>query len=270
MHNAVRPTDPRRAPMDSMRRTALVAGVLYLITFLAVATLFGYGAVLKDPAFILSSGSDTAVRWGALVEVIVALAGVGCAITLFPVVKRQNEAFALGYVTTRVIEAAMIFIGVVSLLSLLTLRQDLAPAPGADSASILTAGASLIATYNATFLLGQTLMPGMNAVLLGYLMYRSGLVPRVIPVLGLIGGPLMISSVAGQIVGINEQYSVWSGIALVPIFIWELSLGLWMAIKGFKPSSPLMVVAAAQSGSPTGATGGLSSRTIVPPQVGAV
>jgi hypothetical protein len=255
--------------MDSMRKTALVAGVLYLITFLAVATLFVYGPVLKDSAYILSSGGDTGVRWGALVEVIVALAGVGCAITLFPVVKRQNEAFALGYVTTRVIEAAMIFTGVVSLLTLVTLRQDLGATAGVDSASILTTGASLVATYNATFLLGQTLMPGMNALLLGYLMYRSGLVPRVIPAMGLIGGPLMISSVIGQIIGINEPISLWSGIALLPIFAWELSLGLWMAIKGFKSSAPLMIAAAAQSGSPDGPAAALPSRTVVATKAGA-
>jgi hypothetical protein len=255
--------------MDSMRKTALVAGVLYLITFVAVATLFVYGPVLTDPAYILSSGSDAGVRWGALVEVIVALAGVGCAITLFPVVKRQNEAFALGYVTTRVVEAGMIFIGVASVLSLLTLRQDLGAAAGADPASSLTAGASLVATYNAAFLLGQTLMPAMNALLLGYLMYRSGLVPRLIPAIGLVGGLLMASSVIGQIIGINERISVWSGIALLPIFAWELSLGLYMAIKGFRPSAPLMVAAAARSGSPNEATAGLPSRTIVTPQAGA-
>jgi hypothetical protein len=253
--------------MDSMRKTALVAGVLYLITFVAVATLFVYGPMLTDPAYILSSGSDTGVRWGALVEVIVALAGVGCAITLFPVVKRQNEAFALGYVTTRVIEAGMIFIGVVSVLSLLTLRQDLGAAAGADPASSLTSGASLVATYNAAFLLGQTLMPAMNGLLLGYLMYRSGLVPRLIPAMGLVGGLLMASSVIGQIIGINERLSVWSGIALLPIFAWELSLGLYMAIKGFRPSAPLMVAAAARSGSPDGGREGLPA--IVTPQAGA-
>jgi Domain of unknown function (DUF4386) len=237
---------PTPLTMDSMRKTALVAGVLYLITFIAVGTLTLYGPVLKDAGYILSSGSDTGLRWGTLLEVIVALAGVGTALALFPVVKRQNEAFALGFVTTRVIEAGLILMGVVSLLSLATLHQG---AAGADDALLLTTGASFVATYNAAFLLGQTLMPGMNAVLLGYLMYRSGLVPRVIPMLGLIGGPLMISSVVGQIIGINEQYSVWSGIALIPIFIWEFSLGLWMTFKGFRKDAPLMVEAAAETAS---------------------
>lgn len=239
---------PTPSTTDSMRRTALVAGVLYLITFIAVGTLTLYGPVLRDAGYILTSGDDTGLRWGTLLEVIVALAGVGTALALFPVVKRQNEAFALGFVTTRVIEAGLILMGVVSLLSLATLHQA-TPAAGADEALLLTTGASSVATYNAAFLLGQTLMPGMNAVLLGYLMYRSGLVPRLIPILGLIGGPLMISSVIGQIIGINEQYSVWSGIALIPIFIWEFSLGLWMTFKGFRKDAPLMVEAAAETAS---------------------
>lgn len=226
--------------MTSYRKTALVAGVLYLITFIAIGTLTTYGSVLKDAGYILGPGGDTGLRWGALIEVIVALAGIGTAITLFPLVKRQNEAFALGFVTTRVIEGGMILVGVVSLLSIATLHSGAGVAAGADTASLGTAGASLLATYNATFLIGQTLMPGMNALMLGYLMFRSGLVPRVIPTLGLIGGPLMISSVVGQLIGINEQYSIWSGIALVPIFIWELSLGLWMTFKGFNPAAPIL------------------------------
>ena len=255
--------------MTSLRKSALGAGVLYLITFIAVATLTLYGPVLKDPAYILSSGGGTGVRFGALIEVIVALAGIGTAVVLFPVVKRQNEWFALGFVTTRLLEGATIFVGVSSLLSLVTLRQNLGAAAGADSASLLTTGASLVASYNATFLLGQTLMPGMNALLLGYLMYRSGLVPRVIPVLGLIGGPLMVSSALGQVLGINEQVSAWSLIALLPIFAWELSLGLYMAIKGFKPSAPLMVAAAAEAVSPDGSATAVPSRTVVATTSGA-
>jgi hypothetical protein len=255
--------------MDSIRKTALVAGALYLITFVAVATLTLYGPVLTDSAYILSSGSDTGVRWGGLLEVIVALAGIGTAIALFPVVKRQNEAFALGFVTTRVLEAAMIFTGVVSLLSLVTLRQDLGAAAGADAGSLLTTGASLVATYEGAFLLGQTLMPGMNALLLGYLMFRSGLVPRLIPTLGLIGGPLMISSALGQIIGINEQISAWSLIALLPIFAWELSLGIYLVVKGFKPSAPLLATAAAESGSADGPATARSSRTVVATKAGA-
>ena len=218
MTTAVRTAATKRPPMDSMRKTALVAGILYLITFISVATLTLYSPVLKDPAYILSSGSDAGLRWGALIEVIVALAGIGTAITLYPVVRRQNETFALGFVTSRVIEGAMLLTGVVSLLSLASLHQ-VGAAAGADSTALLTSGASFVGTYNAAFLIGGTLMPAMNALLLGYLMYRSSLVPRLIPAIGLVGGVLMTSSVIGQILGINEKISVWSLIALLPIFL---------------------------------------------------
>jgi hypothetical protein len=254
--------------MDADRKVALVAGALYLLTFIAIGTLTLYTPVLKDPAYILSSGGDTGLRWGALIEVIVALAGIGTAITLYPVVRRQNETFALGFVTSRVIEGAMLLTGVVSLLSLASLHQ-VGAAAGADSTALLTSGASFVGTYNAAFLIGGTLMPAMNALLLGYLMYRSSLVPRLIPAIGLVGGVLMTSSVIGQILGINEQISVWSLIALLPIFAWELSLGLYMAIKGFKSTSPLMVAAAGRSVGEDGAPPAVPSRTVVETPSGA-
>jgi deazaflavin-dependent oxidoreductase (nitroreductase family) len=252
-----------------MRKTALVAGILYLITFISVATLTLYGPVLKDPAYILSSGSDAGLRWGALIDVIVALAGIGTAITLYPVVRRQNETFALGFVTSRVIEGAMLLTGVVSLLSLASLHQ-VGAAAGADSTALLTSGASFVGTYNAAFLIGGTLMPAMNALLLGYLMYRSSLVPRLIPAIGLVGGVLMTSSVIGQILGINEKISVWSLIALLPIFLWELSLGLWMTFKGFRKEAPLMVEAAAEAESPHGSAPAVLSPIAVATTAGAV
>ncbi len=220
--------------MDSMRKTALVAGIFYLITFVSIPTLALYGPVKSDPYYIVSSGASTAVLFGGFLEVIVALAGIGTAVALYPVVKRQNESMALGFVTTRVLEAAMIFTGVVSLLSVVTLRQP--GATGAGAASLVTTGAALVAMYNWTFLLGQTLMPGLNALLLGSLMYRSGLVPRIIPLLGLIGAPLLITATIATLFGLNEQLSVWSAIATLPIAAWELSLGVWLVVKGFKPS----------------------------------
>src|ERR1700760_2542079 len=158
-------------PMSSTRKTALVAGVFYLITFISIPTLALYGPVKNHRDWILTSGSHTGVLVGAFLEVIVALAGIGTAVTLYPVVKRQNEGVALGFVTARLLEAAMIFTGVLSLLSLVTLRHDLGGAAGA--AALVTAGASHVAVYNWTMLLGQTLMPCINALLLGSLMYRS-------------------------------------------------------------------------------------------------
>ena len=236
-----------RNPITALRRTALVAGIFYLITFISIPTLTLYGSVKTDRNFITGSGSSTGVLIGALLEVIVALAGIGTAVTLFPVVKRQNEGMALGFIAVRTLEAAMIFTGVLSLLSLVHLRQDLGAALGADAPSLVTTGASLVATYNGTFLLGQTLMPCMSALLLGTLMYRSGLVPRAIPLMGLVGAPLLIASSIAVLFGVIEPISPWSAIATLPVALWELSLGLWLTFKGFQPSPITAEMTAATS-----------------------
>ena len=234
MTTTMRITATKRVPMDSMRKTALVAGIFYLITFISIPTLALYGPVKNHRDWILSSGAHTGVLVGGLLEVIVALACIGTAVTLYPVLKRQNEGAALGFVAARVLEAAMIFTGAVSLLSLVTLRQDLGGAAGANAAALVTTGASHVAVYNWTFLLSQSLMPGINALLLGSLLYRSRLVPRIIPALGLIGAPLLICTVIATLFGSFKLGS--PELAALPVAAWELSLGVWLVIKGFKPS----------------------------------
>ena len=178
----------QRVPMDSTRKTALVGGAFYVITFAAsIPALLLLAPVLDNPDYIVSSGADTRVLWGSFLDLVNALACIGSAVALFSVVKRQHEGFALGFVTSRIVEAVFIVIGVVSLLAVVTLRQ--AGAAGTDSASLVTVGQSFVTVRDWTFLLGPTLMAGINALLLGTLMFRSRLVPRVIPVLGLIGAP---------------------------------------------------------------------------------
>ena len=214
--------------MDSARRTALVAGLFYLITFAAaIPAVFLLAPVLNHADYIVSAGADTRVLWGCFFDLVNALACIGTAVALFPVVRRQNEAVALGFVTSRMLEAAIIVIGVISLLAVVTLRQDLAGAPGTDTASLITTGRALVAVRDWTFLLGPGLMPGINALLLGYLMYRSGLVPRLIPVLGLIGGPLFIASAIAAFFRGDHAVTALTVIAGVPIFLW-----------GMRPPSP--------------------------------
>lgn len=224
---------------DSTRATAFVAGVLYLITFVSsIPAVFLLTPVLTDPNYILGAGADTRVLWGTLLDLVNALACIGTAVALYAVVKRQHQGLALGFVTTRMFEAAIIVIGVVSLLAVVSLRQ--AGAAGTDPESMLAVGRALVAIRDWTFLFGPGLMPAFNAVLLGTLMYRSRLVPRVIPMMGLIGAPLLISSTIGTMFGVNEPMTAWSGIATAPIFLWELSVGLYMTFKGFRPSAQLM------------------------------
>jgi hypothetical protein len=223
--------------MTSTRKTALVAGVFYLITFISIPTLAIYRPILNNQDWIIGSGGHTGVLVGGFLEVIVALAGIGTAVTLYPVVKRQNEGLALGFVTSRVVEGIMIFTGVVSLLSLVTVHQNLGAAAGANAASLVATGASHVAVYHWTFLLSQSLMPGINAVLLGTLMYRSRLVPRIIPLMGLIGGPLLIIAVFASLLGQHSSLTGLATLPVIPVAAWEFSLGIWLTVKGFRPSA---------------------------------
>jgi hypothetical protein len=221
------------------QKIARVTGVLFIITFIAAIPAFYvfYDPVLNDPDYIVGAGADTSVFWGALLEVITVIANIGTAVVLYPIVKRQNEGVALGYVTARVLESAVIMVGIFSVLSVVTLRQDLAGSAGADAATLVTAGTSLVAVHDWTFLFGPGLLAGVgNGMLLGYLMYHSGLVPRRMAMLGLIGGPVLTAGFVGVLFGVFEAGSVWQGIATVPEFFWELSLGIYLIVKGFRPS----------------------------------
>jgi hypothetical protein len=237
MTNAVRTTTTKGVPTDSWRKLALAGGVLYLMTFaFSIPAVFLLDPVLHNPNYIVSAGADTQVLLGTFFDLVTALACIGTAVALFPVIKRQSEAASLGFVTTRIFEAGVIIVGVVSLMAVVAIRQA-GGASGTDSAALVALGQGLVAVRDQTFLLGPGVMPGLNALLLGYVLYRSRLVPRVIPALGLIGAPLFLVSATLTILGVNEQVSVLSGIALPAIFLWELSLGLWLTFKGFMPSA---------------------------------
>jgi Domain of unknown function (DUF4386) len=222
--------------MDSNRRTALVTGVLFIITFLTSipAALVLYTPVLDDANFVLGAGADGGVALGAFLEVLLIVANVGTAVALFPILKRQSEPLALGYVTARVMECTFIAIGIVSLLAVVTLRQD---AAGGDPGSLVAAGQSLVAVHDWTFLLG----PGWVGVLgtgliLGWLMYRSGLVPRGLAMLGLVAGPVLLVGGTAALLGVIDPDSPLRSLAAAPEFVWELSLGIYLTVKGFRPS----------------------------------
>ena len=205
--------------MSSTRKTAFIAGALFLITFLTSipAALLLYTPVLDHTNYILGAGADTRVAWGALLEILLIVANVGSAVVLFPILKRQNEGLALGYVTARIIESTFIAIGIVSLLAIVTLRQDVGGAGGAGS--LVPVGRSLVAIHDWTFLLGPGWIVGVgNGLILGYLMYRSGLVPRGMAMLGLIGGPLIIVSGTAVLFNVIEPGSAPQFIATIPEF----------------------------------------------------
>jgi hypothetical protein len=222
-------TATRPLPTTSLRKTALIAGLLYLLTFVSIPTLALYGSV-HDPNYILGPGPDAPVLVGGVLEVIVALAGIGTAVVLFPVLKRQNEGVALGLVGSRVLEAAGILAGVACLLTIVSLREA-----GAGNGALVT-GQTLAILYDRINLLSQSLMPAVNDLLLGYLLYKSRLVPRVLPVLAFIGAPLLLVSDAAVLFGVVERVSALPAIAVLPVALFEFSLGVYLTVKGFRPS----------------------------------
>jgi hypothetical protein len=223
--------DPANAHRHSARKIAFVAGVLYLLTFVSMPIGFLYSAILKDPNYIAGSGPDTPVIIGGILEIIVALAGIGTAVALYPVVKRQNEGVALGLIGSRVLEASTIFADVVCLMAIVTLRRA---GIGTDG---LVTGKTLIALYG-LFRLGQNLMPAVNDLLLGSLLYPSRLVPRVLHLLGLIGAPLLIANTIVFMFGITSgPLFLLTGIGVLPIALFEFSLGVRLAVKGFNPAA---------------------------------
>ncbi|MEO6510046.1 MAG: DUF4386 domain-containing protein [Nocardioides sp.] len=227
------------APTSTYRKTALVVGLLFLLTYITAITakFFFYPPMFENSDYIVSGGADGRLLWGAFSEIILVIANLGTAVALFPVLKRQHEGLALGFVAARVIECVFICVGILSVLTIVTMREDLA----ADSAGLDTIGHALVALQEWTFQLGPGFTVGVgNGLILGYLMYRSGLVPRSMAVLGLVGGVGICVSGAAVLFGLVDVGSPLLLAAGLPEFFWELSLGIYLVAKGFKPT-PLTI-----------------------------
>jgi hypothetical protein len=225
-------------PVLSTRKIALVAGVFYLLTFVSIPTLALYGSI-HDPNYIVGPGPDTAVFIGGILEIIVALAGIGTAVALYPLLRKQNEGVALGLVGSRVLEAGTIFAGVAFLLSVVTLRQSGA---GADA---LVTGHALVALYDRIFLIGQSFMPAVNDLLLGFLLYQSRLVPRVLSLIGLVGAVQLVAGDFAVLFGLIGQHDPSTALAAIPVALFEFSLGVWLIAKGFNTSAVNELLSAA-------------------------
>jgi hypothetical protein len=233
--------DTTMTARPSHRKVSLAAGILYLFTFVSIPTLALYRPV-KRANYVIGTGPDTAAVFGGVLEIIVALAGIGTAVVLYRVLKKQNKEVALGLVASRTLEAATIFLGVAFLLSVVTLRKD-----GAGADALVTSHA-LVALYNRIFLLGQSFMPAVNDLLLGYLLYQSRLVPRALSRIGLIGAPLLVAGYLAVLFGGIGQHSSLAGLSAFPVAIFEFSLGVWLVVKGFNPEAVAALETKAQSG----------------------
>ena len=225
--------------MTSFRKTALAGGLLYLITFIgSIPAAILVGPAINDPNYVTGAGADQQVALGLVLELVNVFGCIGCAVALYSVVRRVHEGLAIGYVTTRLFEAATITMGVISLLAVISLREQGAATGNAES--LVPVGNALVAVRDWAMTLGPN-MAGFNALMLGTALYRARLVPRAIPALGIVGAPILIAYVIGNILGLTGPGTLFQVIAVMPFFIWELVLGLWLTFKGFNESSPLAV-----------------------------
>jgi hypothetical protein len=225
------------APTQAEQRTARIMGAWFLGTFVfSIPAFFFYGPILDRADYVVGSGADTRIGVGALLEILLAISGIATAVVIFPIVKRVNESIALGYIASRTVESILILIGVLSLMSVVALRQDLA-ATGSTNGALVDVGRALVALHEQTRLLGPQFCAGLgNGILLGYLMWRSRLLPRPMVMVGLIGGPLALLAGTGVLLGVWDTTSGLAVAATAPEAIWEFSLSVWLLVKGFRPS----------------------------------
>jgi len=232
----------RASAMSPERKLAIATGVLFFITHVtSVTAIVLYQPVLDRPGHVLGNGAaNSRILLGGLLELILAAAVVGTAVTLYPVVSRHNRALAMGYVGLRTLEAGIIVTGIVSLLAVVSLQHDVAGTAG-NAVALTAVTKALVAVHNWTFIIGPGLVCGLNTVVMAYALYRSKLVARFIPVLGLIGGPLVFAANIAGMFGVPRHDL---GVCVVPIFAWEVSLAAFLILKGFRltavtPSMPL-------------------------------
>jgi hypothetical protein len=222
-----------------VRRISKTFGILFLGTWVTAIV----GRVLLEPVYserlyILGDGGETAVLVGAVFEFLLIVANIGTAVVLYPIAKRYTQTGAVGYVTARIVECAFIAVGLLSLLTVVSLRQDLTGGVGGDASSLDTVANALTATYEWAFLFGPGLMAGVaNGLILGYVMYRSGLIPRRLAMLGLAGGSIHILGFLGVLFGAFEAGSSGQFVFTITEIVWEATLPIYAIWKGFRSIS---------------------------------
>jgi hypothetical protein len=220
------------------RRTARLVGWLFVGTFVfSIPGALLYGPVLDHADYVLGGGHDTRIALGAFLEVLTAICNVGTAVALYPLARQYTPRAALGYVAVRIVESTIIVAGIVSVLSVVTLRQQFAGS-GTDADTLTVAGQTLVAFHDWTFLLGPGLCAGIgNGLLLGYVMYASGLLPRRLAIFGMTAGAFAVVAATGALLGVYDRQSTPQALLTVPEVIWELTFAVYLIAKGFRPST---------------------------------
>jgi hypothetical protein len=222
------------APADPTRRAATIVGWFFVVTYItSIAAKIGFYPPLFDGSYITGPGEDTRVLWGAFAEAVLILANIGSATAMYTVIKRRYPNLALSFVAARIMESVFIGVGILCVLTVVTLRQDYA---GSDSPTGLAAvGDGFLTMQQWTFNLGPAFVVGVgNGLILGFIMYRTGLVPRRLAMFGLVGGPLIIATGSAAVLGLIEPDGAIQQLSAAPEFIWELGLGIYLIVKGFK------------------------------------
>lgn len=240
----------------SDRRTARLVGWLFIGTFVfSIPGVLLYEPLLDHPGYVLGGGHDTRIALGAFLEILTAICNIGTAVALYPVAKRYSHRVALGYVATRILESTVIVVGIVSVLSVLTLREQLA-GTGADAATLTVAGQTLVAFHDWTFLLGPGFCATIgNGLLLGYLMYTSGLLPRRLAMFGLVAGSFAFVAATGALFGIYDRQSAPQALLTVPEVIWEAAFGIYLVTRGFASPASRQSAGARQTAFPLPVSG---------------
>jgi hypothetical protein len=211
--------------MTSSRKTSLIAGILYLLTFISIPTLSLYHAI-HQADFISSQAPAADVVLGGMLELLMALCCIGTAVVLYPVLKKEQETLALGFVAARILEASLIFVGVGALLTVLNLRSL------GTEATVLSRG--LVMFYDRIFLISQSFIPAINALLLGTCLCKMKLVPRILPIIGIVGAFTLTGGDVAVLFGFAGQRDPMIALTAVPIALWEFSLGLYLTFVGFR------------------------------------
>jgi hypothetical protein len=234
---AARPAASARADQKDTQLLGRLTGLFFLLTYATsippVLTL--YVPALSDPAFVLGGAPDMGVTWGAILEILLILFNIASAVAIYPVLKRRFPVLSLAFVSARVVESMFIGMGIIAMLALSTLRMH---AGGADPAALSVVGQALVAVHDWTFKMGPGVVVGFgNGIILGYMMWKTRLLPRFLSILGLIGGPALLASTAAVMLGYTEFGSTIHGLLVAPEFLWELLLGIWLLVRGFTPSA---------------------------------
>lgn len=229
-------TRPGATPADPTRRTATIVGWLFVVTYItSIAAKIGFYPPLFDGNYVTGPGQDSRVLWGAFFEAILIIANIGTATAMYTVNKRRHPHLALSFVTARVMESVFIGVGILAVLTVVTLRQDYAAADAQSAAGLAAVGNAFVTMQKWTFNLGPSFVVGVgNGCILGFMMWRTGLVPRRLSILGLVGGPLIIATGSAAVLGLIEPGGVVQSLSAAPEFFWELGLGIYLIVKGFR------------------------------------